>query len=113
MERSDRMAVVVMLREPVIDWINSVSPDDPVWLDELAGRTNVYLIPRYDTVEDAEEYVRGYFDQIFCNELGEWIDDESHWPQKRTYEMFEEWFDVLYDVSVFDTQPKKTIGHQN
>ena len=113
MERSDRMAIVVMLREPVLDWVNGVSPDDPVWLDELGGRANVYFIPRYDTVEEAEEYVRGYFDQIFCNELAEWFDDEALWPEKRTYEMFEEWFDVFYDVGVFDAQPKKVIGHQN
>ena len=114
MERSARMAVVVMPREPLLDWVNTVSPDSPVWVDELSDRANVYFIPHHETLDEAEEYVRGMFDEIFRNELGEWFDDASRWPQERTYEMFNEWFDLLYDVVVFDMEPKaKSAGHHN
>jgi hypothetical protein len=113
MQRSDRMAVVVMPREPLLDWVNSVTPDEPVWVDELADRANVYFIPHYETLDAAEEHMHGAFDEIFCNELAEWFDDASRWPEKRTYEMFTEWFDVLYDVVVFDTQPRTPAGHHN
>jgi hypothetical protein len=113
MQRLDRMAVVVMPREPLLDWVNTVSPEEPVWVDELADRANVYFIPRYETLDDAEAHMRGSFDEIFCNELAEWFDDESRWPEKRTYEMFTEWFDVFYDVVVFDTLPRPPMGHHN
>ena len=113
MQRSDRMAVVVMPREPFLDWVNSVTPDEPVWVDELADRANVYFIPHHETLDEAEEYMRGAFDEIFCNELSEWFDDAARWPEQRTYELFTEWFDVLYDVVVFDTQPRLPAGHHN
>jgi hypothetical protein len=107
------MAIVVMPREPVLDWVNGVTPEEPVWVDELSGRANVYFIPRYETPDEVEEHVRGIFDKIFCNELAEWFDDESRWPEKRTYDMFNDWFDVLYDVVVFDDQPRPPLGHHN
>ncbi len=113
MQRSDRMAVVIMPREALLDWVNGVMPDEPVWVDELGDRANVYFIPRFETFDEAEEQVRGAFDEIFRNELAEWFDDESHWPANRTYDMFTEWFDVLYDVVVFDTQPRPPLGHHN
>ncbi len=113
MKRSERMAVIVMPREPLLDWVNSVTPDDPIWIDELLGRANVYFIPSYEAMDEAEEYMRSHFDEIFRNELAEWFEDEDVWPQPRTYAMFEEWFDVMYDVVVFDSQARQAPGHQN
>jgi len=112
-QRLDRMAVIVMSREPLIDWANGISPEAPVWVDDIADRADVYLIPHYETAEEAEEYVRKNFDEIFRNELSEWFEDESLWPKDRTYEMFVEWFDVLYDVAVFDAQPRHYSVHRN
>jgi len=113
MERSDRMAVIVMPREPLVDWINSVAPDDPVWVDDFADRANVYFIPQYETLDEAEEYVRANFDEIFRTELAEWFEDEASWPGERTFEMFSEWFDVLYDVMVFDSRSSRHPHHRN
>ena len=65
MKRTDRMAVVVMPREPLLDWVNGVTPDEPMWIEELADRANVYFIPNFETIDEAEEYVRAAFDDIF------------------------------------------------
>ena len=113
MKRSDRMAVIVMPRETLLDWVNRVTPDDPAWMDELLVRANVYFIPSYEAMDEAEEYLHTHFDEIFCNELAEWFEDEAVWPQPRTYAMFEEWFDVMYDVVVFDPQARPASGHRN
>ena len=112
-ERSERMAVIVLPREPVVDWANSIDADDPTWAEDIADRANVYFIPNFDTLDEAEAHLRVNFDEIFCSELGEWFEDEALWPKERTYEMFVEWFDVLYDVVVFDTQPRRFPGHRN
>ena len=103
MEHVNRMAVVIFVREPFVDWLNSVDPDHPVWVGTVSDRGNVYLIPEFDNLDEAEEYIEDIFDEIFTNELSDWHEDVSFWPADRTYEMFLEWFDVLYDVSVFDT----------
>jgi len=103
MDLVNRMAVVVFVREPFVDWLNSVDPDHPVWLGAMTGRGNVYLIPEFDDIDQAEEHVEEIFDEIFTNELSEWHEDESRWPVERSYEMFLEWFDVLFDVAVFDS----------
>ncbi|MEI8011010.1 MAG: hypothetical protein WCI27_00825 [Candidatus Omnitrophota bacterium] len=113
MERSDRMAVIIVPREPLVDWINSVTPDETVWADDFSDRANVYFIPRYETLDEAEEYVQENFDEIFRNELAEWFEDESSWPAKRTFDMFNEWFDVIFDVMVFEARSSRHPHHQN
>lgn len=103
MDHVNRMAVVVFFREPFVDWLNSIDPDKPVWMGSLAERGNVYLIPEFESIDEAEDHVEEIFDEIFANELSEWHTDQSLWPVERTYDMFLEWFDVLFDVAVFDT----------
>lgn len=103
MDHVNRMAVVVFLREPFIDWLNSINPDNPVWVESLAERGNVYLIPEFSDMVEAQAHVEDIFDEIFANELAEWHPDSSLWPADRTYDMFMEWFDLVFDVAVFDT----------
>ncbi len=103
MDHVNRMAVVVFFREPFVDWLNSIDPDKPVWMGSLTERGNVYLIPEFESIDEAEDHVEEIFDEIFANELSEWHTDQSLWPADRTYDVFLEWFDVLYDVAVFDT----------
>jgi hypothetical protein len=103
MDTIDRQAVVVLLREPVVDWVNEADPDHPIWAEDISWRGNVYLIPRFETLEEAEDHVQAIYDEIFCNELSGWFEEQDKWPKDRTYEMFTEWFDVIYDVVVFDT----------
>ena len=103
MDHVNRMAVVVFFREPFVDWLNGIDPDKPVWMGSLSERGNVYLIPEFENIDEAEDHVEEIFDEIFSNELSEWHTDQALWPADRTYDMFLEWFDVLFDVAVFDT----------
>lgn len=103
MQAIDRMSIVVLPREPVVDWVNETRPNEQIWMDDISWRGNVYLIPRFETIEEAEMHVEEIFDEIFRNELAEWVEDETLWPAQRTCDMFLEWFDVLYDVVAYDT----------
>ncbi|MBF0619869.1 MAG: hypothetical protein HQL19_06840 [Candidatus Omnitrophica bacterium] len=103
MDNINRMAIMVFPKEPLVDWANNVDPDNVTWADDLLGRGNVYLIPEFENFEEAEEYVQEIFEEIFENELSDWFEDEKVWPEPRTYELFLEWFDVMYDVMAFDT----------
>jgi hypothetical protein len=96
------MAVVVLLREPLVDWVNAVDPEHPLWIDAVGDRGNVYLIPELKSIDEVEDWLEDNFDEIFRNELLDWFPDEDVWPQDRTFDLFCEWFDVLFDVVPFD-----------
>jgi len=113
MDHVNRMAVVVFAREPVVDWLNGIDSENPVWMGSLAERGNVYLIPEFEDIDEAEGHLEEIFDEIFTNELAEWHTDKSLWPTDRTFEMFLEWFDVVYDVGVFDTVGEMDEEMQN
>ncbi len=113
MDRVNRMAVVVFFREPFVDWLNGIDPDHPVWMGSLADRGNVYMIPEFESIDEAEEHVEEIFDEIFINELSEWHTDQALWPTERSYDLFLEWFDVLFDVAVFDTIGETDDENQN
>jgi hypothetical protein len=80
-----------------------LTPDKPVWFEEIAGQGSVYLFPSFEDEDESERHLEDIFDEIFCNELTDWCQDESKWPEQRTFDMFLEWFDVVHDACVFDT----------
>ena len=61
--------------------------------DEL---TSVYLI------EESERALRSSWEWIFEEMLSSWCEDERLWPDKRTFSMFQKWFDTRVIDLVFD-----------
>jgi hypothetical protein len=111
MQKLNRMALVVMSREPLADWVNTVDSEHPVWIDTIGDSGNVYLIPEFKTIDEVEDWLEDNFDDIFRNELTDWVPDEKVWPEVRTYDMFCEWFDVLFDVVPFDMLSEPLLKH--
>jgi hypothetical protein len=58
---------------------------------------------------DLEELVNEFWEDIFEQELGMWIIADDCWPQSRTREMFNAWFDVELNESVFDLTPEEPL----
>ncbi len=52
----------------------------------------LYLIPDYETEEEAEEILKEVYEAIFEAELDYWHRDSGTWPAERTYPMFRKWF---------------------
>ncbi|HSH52090.1 MAG TPA: hypothetical protein VK982_10255, partial [Bacteroidales bacterium] len=75
--------------------------DDPIVITE---ENNIYLIKEMDSNEHVLNWVKVNFDQIFVNELNNWYTDEKAWPQKRTYKMFSEWFDIEINSMIVDLE---------
>ncbi|MHC4385371.1 MAG: hypothetical protein ACYTEU_03490 [Planctomycetota bacterium] len=103
MESVNRAAVVIKPKQPFIDWLNSI-PDENInfTLDQILEDNLIFLIPEHDDPEDSKNYIRERFDQIFDWELFGWITTEELWPKKRTWKMFQEWFDIEINSEVFD-----------
>jgi hypothetical protein len=94
MNTLNRSAITISYKKPFIDWNNKLTPD--MTLDEnMLGESKTYLTN--GIFDDAEKLVKKYFKEIFEIELeGMWT-DENDWPQKRTFKLFNEWFN--YEVS--------------
>lgn len=91
-----RSAITISYKKPFIDWNNKLTPD--MLLDEnVLGESKTYLTD--ELFDDAEKLVKKYYKDIFEIELeGMWT-EENDWPQKRTFKLFNEWFN--YEVSDF------------
>jgi hypothetical protein len=95
----NRCALGVRAREPLRAWAQTI---DPVLEMDWGDDPSLYLIPEYDNDEQGAELLRQGFDEIFQAELDSWCTDPQTWPQERTYELFLEWFEVIFYPVVED-----------
>lgn len=100
-ESINRNAIVIKPKKPLFDWINFIYPESPVSEKEEG---NIYLIREKDSNEAIEKWLKRNFDQIFQNELNDWHTDEKDWPQKRTFKIFQEWFEYEIHSMVLDLE---------
>ena len=63
---------------------------------------DAYLIPENEDVDDARDLIRAVWPDVFAAVLEGWLTDPGMWPANRTWEMFEEWFEVQVCESLFD-----------
>jgi len=105
-----RHSLFVSRKQAYLDWANSVDDAGPALTEELSrgGRT-VYLVPEVDGEPGVEELVAVFWERIFEQELGAWIDDEARWPKPLTRELFQQWFEVELNASVYDLTPGEPL----
>ena len=117
----DRAALIVTPKKPFIDWLvyNSKkydSSENEFKQEDLKTEgfdsKKVYLIPSYDKIEKYEKFVRRNFAEIFEHELFDWYTEPAMWPEKRTWKIFNEWFDYEIQTMVFDTASNKPIEYE-
>jgi len=91
----NRCAVGVYPSEQLLDWARRLELEVEV---EAAGAREpcLYLIPDYDTQEEAEAILSEVYEAIFEAELDYWHRDIGAWPAERTYPVFRKWFDVRF-----------------
>ena len=101
----NRFALIVTPSEALLKWAISEQPSlseevDPEDADDLA---TVYLLPDFDDMEDAEDWVDKHVSAILETLLEEWISDGELWPEKLNMEQFEKY--AVYTISnmVIDT----------
>jgi hypothetical protein len=111
----NRHLIILMPKQPVLDWIKRVDPNPPnLTLDQLRLEQNAFLISDdLDGQQDAEKWVQRRWQMFFEGFLAEWYTVESWWPQKRTFKMFKDWFDVQYHSMVWDMAAKEPITYED
>lgn len=101
----DRNAIIVKPKKPFHDWLKSIYEEDKPLFEK--NENNVYLIREMESIEKIRNWLKKNFDQIFINELNDWLTDEERWPKKRTFKMFEEWFDVEINSMILDLEDEE------
>ncbi len=111
----NRHLVILMPKQPALDWINSVDPAPPGFtLERLRQDQNAFLVPEdMDGQEDAERWVQRRWAMFFEHFLVEWYTDPALWPQKRSAAMFKKWFDVQYHSMVWDLAAGEPLGYED
>ena len=97
MKSVNRCAIGVGPKPPLLAWSQQFGGTAELsWGEE---DHSLYLIPAYESREEAELLLRDHYEDIFANELDSWCRDQASWPTPLSYELFREWFTVrFYDL---------------
>ena len=108
----NRNAVIIKPRQAFIDWLNVVYMEYKHEMDDFL-EPSIYLVNDDDDDEfdDTYDWLKKNFDKLFVLELEGWSTDEKEWPQKRTYKMFTEWFQVDISTSIYDTAEEPVVKY--
>lgn len=101
MDVVNRGLLLVVPRQPYLDWANGLEHHGPDFrLDE--GMPAAYLIPQFGTLEEVDEFIGEAHGTIFEEELAAWTENRDVWPEPRDPGRFYEWFSVEYTDLVAD-----------
>jgi hypothetical protein len=111
MSEINRSLIVVKPKQPFLDWIRSVDPDQTLDLKDISDDPTAYLIPECGTDEEREQIIDWCADFLFEQELWSWYTDEDLWPVRRDAQTFREWFEVEFHSLVFDVVGDIPLQH--
>lgn len=100
----NRSAFILYPKKPFFDWLTMLDPKDAgISEEELASDPTIYLIEDMETDEEYAEILLNNYESMFEFELSAWYTDETLWPEDRTIELFQQWFDVRLHTIILDT----------
>ena len=107
----NRCAVIIKPRTPYLEWAKQ---DDAEGLAEgvfesMRSAPQIYLVPSWDDDAGREAVLEDGWSILFELMLECWVTDETYWPEPRTREMFDEWFEHTVSESVEDLVPDEPI----
>jgi hypothetical protein len=104
----NRSAVMVRPKAPYIAWAQSVHEDEEMTPEQietalLEDEPTLYLVPACEEDEEIVETLNDFSELIFEEELEAWSTDPETWPTDRSFEVFQEWFEIMVVRGVVDT----------
>lgn len=107
MELINRQAVSVKPAQPMVDWVRQVDIDmerEPLSEEAILENSNIYLVPEFDRVGDAEKYLKKHVREIFEAELRAWYTVPDLWPKQRGWKTFCKWMEWEVHDMVWDME---------
>ncbi len=100
----NRNAIIVKPLQPFFDWRNNLNLDNTI---KEVDVSNIYLVS--DEIDDLDAWLKKKFDKYFMLELEDWQLNRKKWPQKRSYKMFKQWFQVDVSMMIYDLEKKPVL----
>jgi hypothetical protein len=98
----NRCAVTIRLKQPFLDWLNSLPDPLDLPLEMLNRDPPVYLLPFIDLLDQQDNLLEDFHDLIFEGRLAGYWTNEGDWPEERTFEMFKAWFEFSFSSVIVD-----------
>ena len=103
MRMINRDIIVIKPRQPMLDWINSTDPHGTtLTLADIQQDCTVLLTPEMDGPEEVHAFLYELKPLLFEQELAGWYLHRESWPERRTAELFDEWFDLEIHSMAWD-----------
>ena len=97
MKTITRSALVVKPAQPFLDWLHRVDPTSTqLTLDDLRLEPTIYLLPEWDTEDEALQLLAEVSNEIFEEQLNGWYRVPPVWPAARDLKTFLLWFDCSF-----------------
>ena len=113
MDMVNRSVIVVRPAQPFLDWLHRVDPTSTqLTLEDLRREPTIYLLPEWETEEEALEHLAAVSSEIFKEQLNGWYRVPSVWPEDRELNAFLRWFDCSFHSMVFDVCDER-LRHTN
>ena len=106
----NRAALTVIRKQLYVDWANGTHGSEPIVTYPADNPRSTYLVPDYGLEVDLAKLLDEFWEDVFESELSMWMEDEDTWPQARTREMFDEWFDAEVADTVVDLVPEEPLS---
>lgn len=114
METINRVAVTIYFKQKFLDWVNQL-PDNgdlKFTLKTLNDDGPVYLVPKYDSNEEAAEWF-GPHKELVLEEMFESIcTEEAWWPKDRSEKVFDDYLSVEFHSMIWDLVADEPIEHE-
>ena len=108
MDMINRSALVVKPTQRFLDWLHRVDPTSAhLTLQDLRREPTIYLLPEWETEEEALKYLAEGSNEIFEEQLNGWYRVPSVWPDNRELNALLRWFDCSFHSMVFDVSDER------
>ncbi len=98
-----RVAAIIKPTEKMLSWVKKASPaNHHMKLSTLRRDCTTLLLPAFKGPEQAKSFIQEIYTGIFENELASWGLRSPQWPEDRTYDLFNEWFEIEYHSMIYD-----------
>lgn len=109
MKLLNRSALMLIPRQPYVDWVNSLPADiseleQPLERQQLTAEGRVYLIDEYEAEQSLVPVIERYGLALLKNELGAWDEFAEHWPDPLANELISQWFELRLLPLAFDAE---------